>query len=176
MYKFNKELLAYEKVSIKKYIGLAALSLIIVFSLSSFIWKEVVVISAEKEITLKTNEDFSRTKLFLEIDKYTFKYPEIVKAQSLVESGHFKSAVFKQNNNMFGMRMAMVRISTTRSSNLNHAYYDNWKDCVIDRALYEAQYLSKLTKEQYFEYLDQTYAEGPGYSNLLKQVIKNNNF
>jgi flagellum-specific peptidoglycan hydrolase FlgJ len=97
-----------------------------------------------------------------------------VKAQALVESGHFGSPVFKQNNNMFGMREAMIRISTAEGSNLNHAYYTDWKYCVADRALYEAQYLSKLTKEEYFSYLDQVYAEGKGYSNLLKQVIKTN--
>jgi hypothetical protein len=174
MYKFNSEKLAYEKVNVRKYIGMIALSFLTIFILSSFIWKEVVLVSGEKEVILKTNNSFSKEKLFLEIDKYSFKYPDIVKAQALVESGHFGSPVFKQNNNMFGMREAMIRISTAEGSNLNHAYYADWRYCVADRALYEAQYLSKLTKEEYFSYLDQVYAEGKGYSKLLKQVIKNN--
>lgn len=174
MYRFNREKLAYEKVNIRKYIGMIVLSFIGVFVLSSFILKEVVVVNAEKEVVLKTNDSFSKEKLFLEIDKYSFKYPDIIKAQALVESGHFSSPVFKQNSNMFGMKQAMVRVTTAQGSNLNHAYYTNWKDCVIDRALYEARFLSKLTKEEYFSYLDQTYAEGKGYSNLLKQVIQKN--
>ena len=173
MYKFNSEKLAYEKVNVRKYIGMIALSLIAVFLLSSFIWKEVVIIRAEKEVILKKpNDSFSKDKLFLEIDKYSFRYPDIVKAQAIVESGHFKSPVFKQNNNMFGMRQAVVRITLVKKTNLNHAYYNHWKDCVIDRALYEARYLSKLSREEYFSYLDQVYAEGKGYSELLKQVIK----
>jgi uncharacterized FlgJ-related protein len=174
MYKFNSEKLAYENVNVRKYIGMIVLSFLAVFILSSFIWKEVVVINAEKEVILKTSNSFSKDNLFLEVDKYSFKYPDIVKAQALVESGHFKAPVFKQNNNMFGMREAMIRITTAKGSNLNHAYYNNWRDCVADRALYEAQYLSKLTKEEYFSYLDQVYAEGKGYSKLLKQVIKQN--
>jgi hypothetical protein len=174
MYKFNTEKLAYEKVNVRKYIGMIALSFLTIFILSSFIWKEVVIVTAEKEILLKTNNSFSKEKLFLEIDKYSFKYPDIVKAQAILESGHFKSPVFLQNNNMFGMRKAMVRITTAEGSNLNHAYYVDWKYCVADRALYEAQYLSKLTREEYFSYLDQTYAEGEGYSKLLKQIIKKN--
>jgi hypothetical protein len=75
---------------------------------------------------------------------------------------------------MFGMREAMIRITTAEGSNLNHAYYIDWKYCVADRALYEAQYLSKLSREEYFSYLDQVYAEGKGYSKLLKQVIQKN--
>lgn len=174
MYKFNKDKLAYERVYLRKYIGAAIIAVIIIITLSSFVLKEVVLVSAEKEVILKTNESFSKDKLFIEIDKYSFKYPDIVKAQSLVESGHFSSPVFRQNHNMFGMREAMIRISTSQGSNLNHAYYINWKDCVADRALYEAQYLSKLSREQYFSYLDQVYAEGKGYSQLLKQVIQTN--
>jgi hypothetical protein len=174
MYKFNTEKLAYEKVNVRKYIGMIVLSFLTIFILSSFIWKEVVIVTAEKEILLKTNNSFSKEKLFLEIDRYSFKYPDIVKAQAILESGHFKSPVFLQNNNMFGMRKAMVRITTAEGSNLNHAYYVDWKYCVADRALYEAQYLSKLTREEYFSYLDQTYAEGEGYSKLLKQIIKKN--
>jgi len=174
MYKFNSDKLIYEKVNVRKYIGIIALSFITVFVLSSFMLKEVIFVRAEKEIVLKTDDSFSKEKLFLEIDKYSFKYPDIVKAQAVVESGHFKSPVFKQNNNMFGMREAMVRITTAEGSNLNHAYYVDWKYCVADRALYEAQYLSKLSREEYFSYLDQTYAEGKGYSKLLKQVIQKN--
>jgi hypothetical protein len=174
MYKFNSEKLAYEKVNVRKYIGIIVLSFITVFVLSSFMLKEVVFVRVEKEVVIKTNDSFSKEKLFLEIDKYSFKYPDIVKAQAMVESGHFKSPVFKQNHNMFGMKQAKVRITTAEGSNLNHAYYIDWKYCVADRALYEAQYLSKLTREEYFSYLDQTYAEGKGYSELLKQVIQKN--
>jgi flagellum-specific peptidoglycan hydrolase FlgJ len=174
MWKYNSEKLAYEKVNIRKYIGMIVLSFLTIFILSSFIWKEVVVVQAEKEVVIKTNEDFTKEKFLKEIEKYSFKYPDIIIAQALVESSHFKSPVFIENNNMFGMREAKIRISTSKGSNLNHAYYINWKDCIVDRALYEAQYLSKLSREDYFKYLDKTYAEGKDYSNLLKKVIKNN--
>lgn len=174
MYKFNKEKLAYERVYLRKYVGISIVGFILIVTLSSFMLKEVVFVRAEKEIVLKTNNSFSQDKLFTEIDKYSFKYPDIVKAQSLVESGYFKSPVFLQNHNMFGMRQAMVRITTAEGSNLNHAYYIDWKYCVADRALYEAQYLSKLTREEYLSYLDQVYAEGKGYSQLLNQVIQKN--
>lgn len=177
MWKYNSEKLAYEKVNIRKYIGMIILSFILVFILSSFIFKkakEVIVVEAEKEIILKRDDNFTKEKFLKEIKKYSFKYPDIIIAQALVESSYFKSPVFIENNNMFGMREAKVRITISKGSNLKHAYYENWRDCVVDRALYEARYLSKLSREEYFKYLDNTYAEGSGYSDLLKRVIKNN--
>lgn len=174
MYKFNREKLAYEKVNLRKYIGTITLSFIAVFILSSFIWKEVVVVNAEKQVVIKTNDDFTKEKFLKEIEKYSFKYPDIVIAQAMLESSHFKSPVFIENNNMFGMREAKIRISTSKGTNLNHAYYDTWKDCIADRALYEAQYLSKLSREEYLTYLDKVYAEGKGYSRLIKKIIKDN--
>lgn len=174
MYKFNYEKLAYEKVNLRKYIGMIVLSFIAIFVLSSFIWKEVVVVHAEKEVVIKTNDDFTKEKFLKEIEKYSFKYPDIIVAQAMLESSHFKSPVFIENNNMFGMREAKVRISTSKGSNLNHAYYDTWKDCIADRALYEAQYLSKLSREEYLIYLDKVYAEGKGYSRLINKIIKDN--
>ena len=62
--------------------------------------------------------------------------------------------------------------------NLNHAVYKSWKDSVKDRLIYEAIYLHKLkNKEEYYEYLDRTYAKAGGkkYSDLIKQIIKQNN-
>lgn len=175
MYKFNAEKLIYEKINITKYFFITLLLLITIIGITSTILKEVIVIRTEKEIILKHNNSFSKEKLFAEIDKYSFKYPDIIKAQAILESGHFKAPVFIQNNNMFGMREAMVRITTANGTNLNHAYYDNWKYCVTDRALYDARYMSKLTREEYFSYLDQLYAEGDNYSNTLKKIIKQNN-
>ena len=174
MYRFNSEKLAYEKINLTKYFIVLLLLLAVIISIVSVILKEVVIIRAEKEITIKHDNSFSKEKLFIEIDKYSFKYPDIIKAQAILESGHFKAPVFIQNNNMFGMREAMIRITTANGTNLNHAYYDNWKYCVTDRALYDARYMSKLSKEEYFSYLDQTYAEGSNYSSTLKSIIKKN--
>ena len=174
MYRFNSEKLAYEKINLTKYFIVLLLLLAVIISIVSVILKEVVIIRAEKEITIKHDNSFSKDKLFIEIDKYSFKYPDIIKAQAILESGHFKAPVFIQNNNMFGMREAMVRITTANGTNLNHAYYDNWKYCVTDRALYDARYMSKLSREEYFSYLDQTYAEGSSYSSTLKSIIKKN--
>ena len=46
-----------------------------------------------------------REMVFNAVDDMEFKFKDIVKAQAILESGHFNSDVFKQNNNVFGIRL-----------------------------------------------------------------------
>lgn len=181
LYKFDSNKLDYTPINkfayLFKYIGITTgiLLAIGIFSSFKYIEKEKIqYIHSEEVVNLITNESFSRDKFFQEIDNSGFKYPEIIKAQALIESDHFRSPVWNENNNALGMRLAKSRLTTAIGDNLNHAVYRNWKDCVKDRLIYEALYMNKLSKEQYFNYLDRIYARSGGvsYSNLIKQIIK----
>jgi flagellum-specific peptidoglycan hydrolase FlgJ len=108
------------------------------------------------------------------IKELDVKYPYIVLAQSILETGHWTSIVFKENHNLFGMKMANKRIKTAKGTQLNHAYYNNWQESVYDYAFYQCRYLSKINSEQeYYDALDATYAEAFKYSEKLKEIIKN---
>lgn len=48
------------------------------------------------------------------------------------ESGNFKSKVFRENNNAFGMRLAKRRQTTAVGKNRGYAIYDDWYDSVYD--------------------------------------------
>jgi len=48
------------------------------------------------------------------------------------ESGNFKSKVFRENNNAFGMRLPRRRTTTAVGRNRGYAIYDNWYDSVYD--------------------------------------------
>jgi uncharacterized FlgJ-related protein len=90
-------------------------------------------------------------------------------AQAVRESG-FKSAIFNENNNMFGMKQAVSRPTTSIGTNRNHAMFENWRDCLIDYSLYQAAYLSHIkTEAQYYEYL-KSYAEDPNYGTAVKAI------
>ena len=70
------------------------------------------------------------------------------------------------------MKMATVRITTSKDVNREHAVYDTWMDSVYDRAFYSATYLSNVkTEDEYYSFLGQFYAEDPEYVNKLKQII-----
>jgi len=163
------------KKNLKKLLTLISIKLLmIIFFLlgahySPFIFKGPV--KNYNEIIYEKN--FSKESLIGLIKKMKFKYPYIVLGQSIIETGHFKSKIFIENNNLFGMKKSNNRITMSDSIQNGHAYYDNWEDSVYDYALYQSTYLRKLKSEyEYFNYLSRSYAESEEYVKLLKQVIR----
>jgi flagellum-specific peptidoglycan hydrolase FlgJ len=94
-------------------------------------------------------------------------------AQSIIETGHWTSNIFKKNNNLFGMKQAYRRVNTAKGTQHNHAFYESWEESVYDYAFYQCRYLSGITNEDdYFQYLSKSYAEDPNYIKRLKDVIE----
>jgi uncharacterized FlgJ-related protein len=175
-YKFNEQTLLPEKVKLtnKSLLGFgAAVGLLLVFGFTSNPANEVQNLSQEEKlIVVREYNEFSETKLIEKITELNFKYPYIILAQAKLESGHFKSTIFLENNNMFGMKEAKLRANLAKGTNRGHAYYETWQESVIDYALYYSSYLRSINTEgEYFEYLRQNYAEDPTYVQRLKQII-----
>lgn len=76
---------------------------------------------------------------------YGLKHKDIVYAQAILETGHFKSDLCLNGNNLFGLY-----------DSKNHRYYtfDHWKDCVI----------------AYKEMIQYKYKNGDDYLNFLKEI------
>lgn len=124
-------------------------------------------------VNQRINSDFSKDALAEELKRLNVKYPHIVMAQAMIESGHFQSNIFRSNHNLFGMKEARQRVTTARGTNLNHAYYENWKESVIDYAMFQAAYLKDLkTEEAYLLYLNANYAEAQNYDSDVKKMIE----
>jgi len=175
-YKFNEQTLLPEKVKLtnKSLLGFgAAVGLLLVFGFTSNPANEVQNLSQEEKlIVVREYNEFSETKLIEKITELNFKYPYIILAQAKLESGHFKSTIFVENNNMFGMKEAKLRANLAKGTNRGHAYYETWQESVIDYALYYSSYLRSIkTEGEYFEYLRQNYAEDLTYVQRLKQII-----
>jgi uncharacterized FlgJ-related protein len=176
-YKFNEETLLPEKVNVtnKTLMGLgAAVGLLLVFGFTSNPANKAQNLSQEdKLIVIREYNEFSETKLIEKITELNFRYPHIILAQAKLESGHFKSTIFLENNNMFGMKEAKLRANLAKGTNRGHAYYETWQESVIDYALYYSSYLRSIkTEGEYFEYLRQNYAEDLTYVQRLKDIIK----
>ena len=121
-------------------------------------------------LVINQENEFSEVKLKEYIIGLNIKFPHIVFAQAKLESGYFKSIIFKENNNLFGMKIASRRPTTNKGENRGHAVFDNWKESVLDYAFYQARFLGDIkTEEEYIQYLKANYAEDPGY---VDKVIK----
>ncbi len=176
-YKYNREILDFEKSTAhKKLIIALCLSIILSLGLGFLAIPDGNIedlTPEEKLIVIREEKEFSEEKLIEKIHRLNFKFPHIVLAQAKLESGNFKSAIFLENHNMFGMREARLRANLAKGTNRSHAYYDSWEDSLLDYALYYSTYLGRLrTESEYFQYLQQSYAEDPSYVKRLKEMIK----
>ncbi len=128
------------------------------------------LVYSEKFIAAKYNEDFSPKALRKLLEKLHVKNIDIIMAQSKIETSHYSSQVYIENNNLFGMRQAKNRITTATGTNLGHATYDSWQESAIDLALYQTAYLRNKSEKEYLEYLGANYATNKQYVNLIKKM------
>lgn len=178
IYRFDTELLAYKQLNLFKIVSLLVLAFVGVIVLSSFIYKQEVkkvYVQAEQKITLENKNEFSKEKLVALIKDLHIKHPDIVYTQFTFESGHFQAPLFKRQNNLMGMRYATTRPTTAIGEEGGYAVYRDWRDCVIDYALYQSSFLRGANKQDYYQYLQEVYAENKNYSKEIKSYIKNNN-
>lgn len=102
------------------------------------------------------------------IIQFRILYPDIVYKQAVIESGNFKSDIFINNNNPFGMRMPQNRATTALYSKKGYAYYNNIRDGVIDYALFQNYIIRQRTRDEYLNYLQRNYAEDSHYRKKIE--------
>lgn len=178
-YKYDKNELKFVKVNwismgFKLFTAIMFVSLILGWTFKpeqkeNYTEEDVMIFTAKQN-------HFTEDKLIEMIKGMNFKFPHIVYGQSILETGYFKSPVFKENNNLFGMKEATKRINKALGTQNQHALYKNWVTSVDDYALYCATYLSDIDNEDdYISYLSKRYAEDPDYGSKLKNIIKKDN-
>jgi len=122
------------------------------------------------------DKEFSPENLRSYLFELNIRFPHIVYAQAVLETANFNSKIFKENNNLFGMKYAIYRPKTSKGIRRGHSYYNNWQESVIDYALFQAAYLNHLrTEKEYLNYLDMRYAEDPNYIQKIKHIISKDN-
>jgi len=187
LYTYCKDSLSFKKVTPTKKIGgvFLIISLICYIALTSMVsnardegFKSAMNKPIESELVVLDSSEvvFSQDALVKELKKLNIRFPHIVLAQSILETGHWNSRIYQENNNLFGMKQARARATTAKGTQLGHAYYDEWKESVTDYALYQAAYLNKLrTEKKYLNYLDKNYAEAKNYDQTLMSIIQREN-
>jgi len=170
--KFNKKTLQWEEIKIKHYVYSVLLILFIGSSVGFTGGVEISKMIERVPIIIRiNNEKFSEQNLRKEIKKLNLKFENVLIQQYKLETGNGTSQVFKENNNIFGMKNAYFRPSTAIGNNLGHALYENWKYSVADMAMFQAQVLRNVhTEDEYYQFLDQFYSETKNYSTRLKNI------
>lgn len=97
------------------------------------------------------------------------EHPYIVYSQALIESGNFSSSVWRDNNNMFGMKMPERRPTLAIGINKGYSVYRTWRDGIVDYALFQSSYLKGLSEDEYFVKIGKSYAEDGSYEKKIRE-------
>lgn len=114
--------------------------------------------------------DFSVENLhrYLELREAPSRFTII--SQFALETGWFNSRLFKDGNNLAGMKVPSRRETTATGSVYGYASYNHWTDSVDDFLLW-LEYHS--LGENYVEYLKRgSYAEDPHYYQKIMNIRK----
>lgn len=182
IYKYSKKDLVFKNVFLKYISTTFLLMTLLVIATSSFAYyygKEKGISSLtnkERMVVIKQIDPFKTQNLKDYLVELNVKFPKIVYAQAQLETGGFTSKIFRENNNLFGMKQSTRRSSTNKGEQFGHAYYDNWRESVLDYALWQCRYMSNIRNEaEYFDYLRKNYAEDPLYFQKLMNILNKKN-
>ena len=115
---------------------------------------------------------FSEQNVYRQLIKLGIAYPDVVLAQAKIETGNFTSKIFRENNNMFGMKLPYRRQTTAVGESRNHAKYTSWIQSIRDYKLWQDRMIHKApTKSAYLAYLKRNYAQDKNYINKIKKII-----
>jgi len=110
------------------------------------------------------------------INELDIKFPEIVFAQAMLESGELKSKLTRKNNNIFGMKVPKKRATTALNKNQeSYARYEHWMHSIEDYKLYQEYILGRRslnTVTAYVAFLNRSYAEIGDYDKRIGRVVR----
>ena len=118
-------------------------------------------------------------KLIRLLEQENIMFPEVVIAQIMLETHYLQSVIYRENNNLFGMKRNSR--GYCRGVRRNHCYYDTVMDSFLDYAEWQKKYTVVYTQrtgrklrtdEDYLAYLQWIgYAEDKQYISKLKRLI-----
>lgn len=179
IYTICKKTLQYKPVSLK-VVSFVVLSSTLL-AIMAYVYGHVegfntgtkTLTDVEKAIIISKQDTFSEEKFKEYLVELNIKFPHIVYAQAVLETGHFKSNVFINNQNLFGMKQARIRATTNAGTEMGHAVYKHWRESVVDYALFQCAFLMNIsTEDGYYQYLKANYAESPQYINKVKHIAE----
>lgn len=122
--------------------------------------KEVIIVH-EKYDDFFRDREATGVNMLVACEYYGIKHPSIVTAQAILESGNFKSEVFKKYNNPFGLY---------NSYRKDYYKFKHWSDAIL---AYQALIEYKYKGGNYYEFLDSIgYAADPNYIRKVKAIEK----
>ena len=106
------------------------------------------------------NKELTIENLYAALKKHGIKFPKIVLAQAILETGYFRSRVCNEHNNLFGLRHSKGYYS-----------FDHWEESVIAYRD-KVQYRHRDGEGYYFFLKRIGYASAPDYINKVREIAE----
>ena len=120
----------------------------------------------------KATEPITMVNLAKELIQQDIIHWKVVLAQAIVETGwNFDSYLFKNSNNLVGMRVPATRPSARIGEFKGYSKYATWQDCIKDIKYWQAQNWKGGTRDEYIDLMQRIWAESPDYRAFLYMVI-----
>lgn len=173
LYKYDKEHLVFKPIVSTKgvAVAMATAATLVGFGLYGVQNADERLYESILNVNV-TDAAFTEQRLIETFKRLNIKYPHIALAQAKLESANYSSSIFTENNNLFGMKQARVRVNLAAGTSRGHAYYSTWEDSVLDYAYWCATYASGCRTEDEFFALLSRYAEDVHYETKLREVIE----
>lgn len=115
---------------------------------------------ARPSISEVKSEMSLRDSIYYVMGEYEIKYPDIVYAQAVLETGNFKAGIFTRKQNLFGLR-----------GKKGYYSFKHWSESV---KMYKEKIQSRYWEgEDYYYFLRRIhYATNPNYTKSLKKLVK----
>jgi hypothetical protein len=173
IYYYDKKELTMKKITWYNYVIIV---IILLFLGTSFGFVSTVKTNEWIEkvpIIIRPNQEVLNEKnLRNEIKKLNLKYEDVIIAQYKIESNEGKSHIFKENNNFLGLKEAKLRPTTALGTNLGHAFYSDWRNCLIDYSLWQLSNTRSInSQEEYIQLLGSIYAEDQSYMDKINKLL-----
>lgn len=118
------------------------------------------------------NKNISKDEIKQSIINHGVKWPEIGYAQAVIETGNFKSKLFKKSNNLFGMKVSKRKMHIYKTRN-NSCVYFSWQKSIEDYKLFQDRF---ETKNDFENYLKNHYCSNKKYWKLISLILKKEKF
>lgn len=118
-----------------------------------------VINSTDTIVVEQKDVQLNDSAIGAELTKLGCVLPNVAIAQFKIETGHYKSAICRENKNLAGIRNSASPLSVGK--NRGHNVYETYRDCLKDYIRVQNKYLKNI---------DGKYAEAKGYINQIKMI------
>jgi hypothetical protein len=123
------------------------------------ITKTKIINTIDTMIIKDTDIKLNDSAITAELVKLGCVLPNVAVAQFKIETGHYRSAICRENKNLAGIRNSASPLSIGK--NRGHNVYATYKDCLKDYVRVQNKYLKNI---------DGRYAEAKGYIKQIKKI------